>query len=638
MNVLIYNGNGVSKACLSRTFQCLFPFVVPQYSMRFVDACTLEHDPWPSNTSLLIIPGGRDLGYCGSFNDLIYRNITDFVRRGGSYLGLCAGGYFASANVEFRMPDKDLNVIGSRKLQFFPGTCAGPTFSGFAYDSEEGARAAPLALEQMEGSNSATTTTTRIYYNGGGSFVNAEAYPKVRVVARYAEVEKERSAAIIYIPIGKGHVVLTGVHPEFGADGNNTLDEHDEPVRLELIAHMLKLLGLRIPKNISECCVQPKVTDQYLFPCNESTSWLFNWFKEDKIHNTLCDKTYDFHFKDVSDRHTLPNASPSNHDSNDDLNQETKPSVSICSGNEEIEYEHTKSHFDYKLYQKNLKDCHFGSPILISPVIRSTQTLFDSNPKFLERLPTGFTAFANYQTAGRGRGQNMWVSPYGVLAFSFIVNVPSENFSTTPVALFQYLMALSVVNGVRNYAPGYEDIPVFIKWPNDVYASVSEGESLHQEKRYTKLSGIIVTSTYENDVLHLVIGCGVNVSNLGPTISLNTLVDEWNKQHPESPLEYFRFEILLAKIFNYFEHYYYTLLRDGFARILPEYYQYWLHNKQIVNLQSGEKARIKGITSDFGLLIAELLNHSGVAYGNSIYLQPDGNSFDLMKNLITKKT
>ncbi|EPX72445.1 biotin-protein ligase [Schizosaccharomyces octosporus yFS286] len=601
--------------------------------MRYVDAYTLEHDPWPSNTSLLIIPGGRDLGYCGSFNDLIYRKIIDFVRRGGSYLGLCAGGYFASANVEFRMPNKDLNVIGSRKLQFFPGTCAGPTFSGFAYDSEEGARAAPLTLEKMEGSS----RTTRIYYNGGGSFINAESYPKVRVVARYSEVEQERSAAIIYIPMGKGHVILTGVHPEFGADANNVLDESDEPMRLELIAHMLKLLQIRIPQNISQCCAQPKVTDQYLFPCNESTNWLFDGFKEDEIHKTLYDKTYNFHFKDISDRHKVSNFPAMDHDPTAESDQETKPSVSICYGNEKIGYEHTKSHFDYNLYQEHLKDCHFGSPILISPVIRSTQTLFDSNPKFLEKLPTGFTAFANYQTAGRGRGQNMWVSPYGVLAFSFVVNVPSRNFSTVPVALFQYLMALSVVNGIRNYAPGYENMPVFIKWPNDVYAAVNEGGTFYQEKRYTKISGIIVTSTYEKDVLHLVIGCGVNVSNLGPTVSLNTLVDEWNAQYPDQPLQHFQFEILLAKIFNYFEYYYYTLLQEGFARILPEYYQYWLHDEQVVSLSSGEKARIKGITCDFGLLIAELLNDSGIANRKDIYLQPDGNSFDLMKNLITKK-
>ncbi|EPY53984.1 biotin-protein ligase [Schizosaccharomyces cryophilus OY26] len=637
MNVLIYNGNGASKACLSRTFQCLFPFVVPQYSMRYVDAYTLEHDPWTGNTALLVIPGGRDLGYCSSFNDIIYRKIKEYVRRGGSYLGLCAGGYFASANVDFRMPDKDLNVIGSRKLQFFPGTCAGPTFPGFAYDSEEGARAAPLILEQMKGSNP-TTTTTRIYYNGGGSFVNAESYPKVRVVARYTEVEKERSAAIIYIPIGSGHVVLTSVHPEFGSDGNNILDEYDEPMRLELIAHILKLLGLKVPENISECCAQPKVTDQYLIPCNESTNRLFDRFKENNLHNTLDDKTYNFHFKDLSDHQVVSESSTSNLASIDELGQEMKPSVCICYGNEEAEYEYTKSHFDYKLYLMNLKDCHFGSPILISPVIRSTQTLFDRNPKFLEGLPTGFTAFANYQTEGRGRGQNMWVSPYGVLAFSFIINVPSHSFSTTPVALFQYLMALSVVNGIRNYGPGYEDIPAFIKWPNDVYACVNEGGPLYPKKKYMKLSGIIVTSTYEKDVLHLVIGCGVNVSNLGPTVSLNALVDELNKHHPERSLKHFQFEILLAKIFNYFEHYYYTLLQDGFARILPEYYQHWLHNEQVVNLPTGEKARIKGITSDFGLLVADLLTDSGTTYGKSVYLQPDGNSFDLMKNLITKKT
>lgn len=46
-----------------------------------------------------------------------------------------------------------------------------------------------------------------------------------------------------------------------------------------------------------------------------------------------------------------------------------------------------------------------------------------------------------------------------------------------------------------------------------------------------------------------------------------------------------------------------------------------------------EKAKIVGITSDYGMLEAVSVNKSRVKFT----LQPDGNSFDMLKGLIIKK-
>lgn len=61
-----------------------------------------------------------------------------------------------------------------------------------------------------------------------------------------------------------------------------------------------------------------------------------------------------------------------------------------------------------------------------------------------------------------------------------------------------------------------------------------------------------------------------------------------------------------------------------------------MHSDKLVTLTThdDEKARIVGITSDYGLLEAVSVNDPKKKFT----LQPDGNSFDMLKGLILKKT
>lgn len=68
---------------------------------------------------------------------------------GGSYLGLCAGGYYGSARCEFEVGNAGMEVIGPRELAFYPGACRGSVFPGFVYNSEEGAVAAHLIIDEV---------------------------------------------------------------------------------------------------------------------------------------------------------------------------------------------------------------------------------------------------------------------------------------------------------------------------------------------------------------------------------------------------------------------------------------------------------------------------------------------------------
>jgi biotin---protein ligase len=171
------------------------------------------------------MPGGADMGYCKTFNGAGNRRIAQFVYRGGAYLGLCAGGYYGSGRCEFEVGDPKMEVVGSRELSFFPGTCRGLAFAGFVYGSDVGARAAKLRVkeEAFKGMKSTENLSPEFksYYNGGGVFVDAEKYEdqKVQILASYTEdlnVESgSEKAALVHCKIGEGNVVLSGVHPEY---------------------------------------------------------------------------------------------------------------------------------------------------------------------------------------------------------------------------------------------------------------------------------------------------------------------------------------------------------------------------------------------------------------------------------------
>lgn len=175
-------------------------------------------EPWTASCALLVFPGGADMGYCRSLNGDGNRRISQYIRRGGSYLGLCAGGYYGSSRCEFEIGNKILEVIGSRELGFFPGTCRGCAFRGFVYHSEAGAKAVELKVAKECFIKGPVPEVFRCYYNGGGIFVDAAKFEDegVEVLATYTDpLDVDGGhAAIVFRKVGEGSVILTGTHPE----------------------------------------------------------------------------------------------------------------------------------------------------------------------------------------------------------------------------------------------------------------------------------------------------------------------------------------------------------------------------------------------------------------------------------------
>ena len=149
-------------------------------------------------------------------------------------------------------------------------------------------------------------------------------------------------------------------------------------------------------------------------------------------------------------------------------------------------------------------------------------------------------------------------------------------------------------------------------------------------KSYVKIGGILVNSHYSLEEYISVVGVGLNATNASPTTSLNAL-------NPPTP---FTLEKLLASILTTFSDLYTRFIHTGFDEYLEDlYYKHWLHTNQIVTLENevGMRVRIKGITRDWGLLLAEELGYEDRATGRIITLQSDSNSFDFFKGLIRSK-
>ena len=52
--------------------------------------------------------------------------------------------------------------------------------------------------------------------------------------------------------------------------------------------------------------------------------------------------------------------------------------------------------------------------------------------------------------------------------FSTVIKHSLSLEERATVVLLQYIGGLAVVQGVKTYGPGYEKLPIKLKWPNDI--------------------------------------------------------------------------------------------------------------------------------------------------------------------------
>ncbi|GIJ98752.1 hypothetical protein Aspvir_000872 [Aspergillus viridinutans] len=657
-------GNGSTVESVRHCLYTLRRLLAPHYAVIPVTADMLIKEPWTLTCALLVMPGGADLGYCRSLNGAGNRRIEQFVKRGGAYLGFCAGGYYASQRCEFEVGDKTMEVVGDRELAFYPGICRGGAFPGFVYHSEVGARGADLKVSKDVLQAGVVPEGFKCYYNGGGVFVDASLYTDkgVEVLASYTEELNvdpgAGAAAVVYCKVGEGAAILTGPHPEFaaanldkkagGEDYAKVVDAlaADDKARTDFLKACLSKLGLQVTQNTTTV---PSLSSLHLSSQNPAdTSRIRSSLQE--VISTEGDEEF---IKDENDtfrlersgtwsmsslEESLPQSEQGASEGIVDYNAIIKPLVihdELPSSKATPYFNHHAFYANLEQYQSQMREgtgC-FGSSIMYGEVVTSTNTILEKNPKLLRKLPHGFTATATTQVAGRGRGSNVWVSPAGALIFSTVVRHPIEKIQSAPVVFIQYLAAMAVVRGIKSYDVGFENMPVKLKWPNDIYALDPENPD---KKHYTKICGILINSLFSSNEYIAVVGIGINATNASPTTSLNALASRFvsNKTAPIT------LEKLLARCLTTFEELYTRFLRTGFDREFETmYYDDWLHMHQAVTLEEegGARARIKGITREYGLLLAEELGWDDRPTGRVWQLQSDSNSFDFFRGLVKRK-
>ncbi|KAF9141022.1 biotin holocarboxylase synthetase [Mortierella sp. GBA39] len=675
MNILVYSGDGISRTSLIHTVNSLRSLVGQHYDVMKIDATGLLTEPWEDSTSLLVIPGGRDLPFTRDLNGTTNDRIRNYVQSGGRFFGICAGAYYGSDRISFEL-GRSLEVQGERELKFFAGECRGAVYPGFVYESESGANAVGIQLNQevfsrtQQGQEAGLDfAETKVYFNGGGYFVDADKYPGTTVLAWYkkesTQIEPdspEPKAAMVACQVGQGLAVLTGVHPEYNAahlDARNPeygpqpnvvnrLLEREHERRLFLRSVLAKM-GLSVaPPEPGQAATAvngtitgviqgvPSITPLFLASVHPS-------YTAELSRTLLGLANGQGQIQEVNDtfqlvpslQHTIPVHNPTTPATAPGLEQEegeehiTK-NIVLCAEapppttmTPEFNMAHFFQHLELTRQQQlasgigsrfSNNNLTFGNSLLYGQVVTSTQTMLDKNFGLCQKLPNGFVCNATIQVSGRGRGRNSWISPPGCLQFSMVLRHPVQAAHASAVFV-QYLVALAVVESVCSL-PGYEDLPLRLKWPNDIYAeapldhpSQAQAATAGSSPKMIKIGGVLVNSNFDGSEFLLVI------------------------------------ETLLAQILVKFEQFHGQFLGGngtGFAQFEEMYYRRWLHSDAIVTLTTmtpHRRVRIKGVSLDYGLLRTVSVDEQGreEVGGEEFRLQPDGNSFDMLKGLISQK-
>ena len=155
-------------------------------------------------------------------------------------------------------------------------------------------------------------------------------------------------------------------------------------------------------------------------------------------------------------------------------------------------YEFRKIDFlDKESIRRRIDQIEGSSNIQLSveQIIETTSRFFSNED--LEKYEYSI-CFAEFQTKGRGRGENMWLSPYGSgICFSINGFLP---YKSSPLGLSIYC-GIAIVGILREL--GFKDVS--LKWPNDL---------LHKGK---KLGGILTELTSQHPENYAFnIGIGIN--------------------------------------------------------------------------------------------------------------------------------
>lgn len=182
---------------------------------------------------------------------------------------------------------------------------------------------------------------------------------------------------------------------------------------------------------------------------------------------------------------------------------------------------------------------------ILKTVASTNQILWD----FLNQgADPGTVVIAESQTAGRGQWGRQWQSGAGGLYLSLAL---APNLPASDSAHLTLCSAWGIANALRNY-----DLPVWLKWPNDLLL----GEH--------KLGGILTeTRVRQGRIAQAVIGVGINWSN--PVLPTGLNLQSFQARLPAPTVT--SLEMLAAITLQGLRAGYHHLQGNGINSLLPAY-------------------------------------------------------------------
>lgn len=224
------------------------------------------------------------------------------------------------------------------------------------------------------------------------------------------------------------------------------------------------------------------------------------------------------------------------------------------------------------------------------PIIDSTNLEMSrraaSNKLFFNNLEEPYLLYADYQSGGRGQGENVWESASGDNILATVYFRP--DLPASQQFVFNQYFSLATRNFLLQYVPD-----VKIKWPNDLYV------------RDKKIAGILIEHTLSGEHLeYSLAGIGMNINQtqfpeqLPNPISLSMITGR-HYQIPE----------MVEHYFGSLKEYYF-LLKKGFStedlhkEYLSSLYQYGQFCSYLIR---GKREIAKIVNTDrYGRLQLEL--------------------------------
>ncbi|XP_049844585.1 biotin--protein ligase isoform X6 [Schistocerca gregaria] len=267
-------------------------------------------------------------------------------------------------------------------------------------------------------------------------------------------------------------------------------------------------------------------------------------------------------------------------------------------------------------YFQALKTKVLGQVVLYTEVMTSSMDVLEG-----AELLDGLAVVTHRQTRGKGRSGNTWISPEGCAVFSVHLHISRSSYLGQHLLLVQHLAGLAIVSSICSL-PGYENLNLRLKWPNDIYVGST-----------VKIGGVLVTSSYHQNFIICNIGCGINLNNEAPTTCINALINEY-KQRANETIQLLSLEKYLAGVFNRLEELLERVQSGNITEFLDLYYTYWLHSDAKITVTDTDGAchdvTVLGI-DDYGFIVVR--NH----FGNCFSVHPGDNSFDLFRGMIIPK-